>query len=520
MMDSTSATKSQLHGLLATSDEDQRKLDLLPFLVFLRIAKADSTVSVREVQTFLRLLERQVWCRSTYARLRFPETRRLYSKFWHEYGERGEEDYGLFRSCLVALRRHCPTDELDLAYQDLNQLARSVALADGGFAGIGAISRRERTALEILGALSRETLWSFSGEHRLPVEPSTVPVWNGGTIQARCVHIVHETHDVKTFRFSAEPARHFVYEPGQFITLEVVINGKKVRRSYTISSSPSRTGTMDVTVKRVPGGLVSNWLHDHLDIGSMLTLTGPSGTFTCTSAHKRKLLLISAGSGITPMLSMSRWFYDRGDDRDIVFLHSARTAYDIPCWQELSLIAGRHPSFQVIYTLTGEVHEDWEGLQGRLDRPMLTQVVPDFRDRTVYLCGPNPFMEAVKEVLEGSGFPMEHYHAESFGGRSPKPPAKVRAGDSANDERAKLTFLESGQCAPCSADDTILDIAEALGIDIPTSCRSGACGSCKVLVKKGTVDMENDEGLSDGDREQGYVLSCVGRPMGQVSIVA
>ncbi|MEL7224644.1 MAG: FHA domain-containing protein, partial [Cyanobacteria bacterium J06576_12] len=172
--------------------------------------------------------------------------------------------------------------------------------------------------------------------------------WNGGTITARCVQINAETHDVKTFRFVAEPSILFDFKPGQFVTLTLPIThpqtGRSVTRSYSISSSPSRPHTLDITVKRVgpanddlPPGLVSNWLHDHLEVGMTLPMQGPYGDFNCVDHPAQKLLLISAGSGITPMMSMSQWLSDRATDTDITFIHTARTAQDIIFRQRLAL---------------------------------------------------------------------------------------------------------------------------------------------------------------------------------------
>jgi ferredoxin-NADP reductase len=138
-----------------------------------------------------------------------------------------------------------------------------------------------------------------------------------------CCRVSAETHDVRTFVFSAEDGRAFSFEPGQFITVSVDINGETVSRCYTISSPPTRPYTLSITVKRTPGGVMSSWLHDNMKPGVVLHAFGPSGVFTPASAPAVKALYLSAGSGVTPLMSMTRAAFDLGLNRDIVFVHSA-----------------------------------------------------------------------------------------------------------------------------------------------------------------------------------------------------
>ena len=250
--------------------------------------------------------------------------------------------------------------------------------------------------------------------------------WAEGDLLVRCVRVVEETKDVKTFSFTANVATQFGFQPGQFVTLELDIEGKTVRRSYSLYSPPSRPQTLDITVKRVlppaanpeaPPGLVSNWLHDNIIVGSEVKLLGgPMGKFTCATNSSRKLLMISAGSGVTPMLSMTRWLYDTVSDRDVIFAYSVCSPQDIIMRQELELMAARQPNFRLAITATRpEPWQPWFGFTGRLTGSMLQQIAPDLLERTVYVCGPAPFMAAVKTLLAGLGLPMENYHQESFG---------------------------------------------------------------------------------------------------------
>ena len=287
---------------------------------------------------------------------------------------------------------------------------------------------------------------SISPHQYMPVamaEPTKLERWTTGDLTVRCVRVIDEIVDVKTFCFVASPPLLFTYKPGQFVTLDLEINGEQVLPSYSISSTPSRPHTLEITVKRVPlppadgaevsQGLVSNWLHENVIVGSEIKLSGALGKFTCFANPCQKLLLISAGSGIAPMMSMSRWLVDTASECDIIFFHSARSPSDIIFRQELELISARHPNFNLAITTTRkELGQSWLGLTGRLTATMLQSVAPDFRERTVYVCGPNTFMESVQELLEGLSFPMQNYYEESFGPprkkeKQPKPAAAPSA---------------------------------------------------------------------------------------------
>ena len=396
------------------------------------------------------------------------------------------------------------------------------------------------------------------------VPPDQISRWIKGDLTVHCVGVINETHDVKTFRFAAATPMLFTYKPGQFVTLNLEINGKPVKRSYSISSTPSRPHTLEITVKRVPPpldapdvllGLVSNWLHDNIRVGSKIKLSGPLGKFTCFDNPDQKLLLISAGSGITPMMSMSRWMFDTAADCDIVFFHCARITRDIIFRQELELMSSRQPKFRLaIATTRSEPGQTWWGFTGRLTEHMLHVIAPDFRQRTVYVCGPNAFMQGVKTMLQGLGFPMQNYYEESFGGlkkekqglspaptppapspiaaappakpvaqvtpATPKPVVSISAPPPASTS-SWVVFAKSGKEVACDGQDSILDLAELEDVEIDSNCRTGVCGTCKRRKLEGEVNYEGDpDALDDSEQEEGYILTCIARPVGRVVIDA
>jgi glycine betaine catabolism B len=409
------------------------------------------------------------------------------------------------------------------------------------------------------------------------IDPQDFTRWQKGDLQVRCAEIIDETHDVKTFRFVAEPGLLFSYKPGQFVTLELEIGGEEVLRSYSISSTPSRPHSLEITVKRVPAsskdvpaGLVSNWLHDNLKVGSEIRLSGPMGKFSCFQYPSQKLLFISAGSGITPMMGMSRWLCDTTADCDVVFLHSARTPTDIIYQQELMLLSARHKKFHPLVTVTQDSAGcNWLGLKGRVTASMLQLSVPDFLQRVIFVCGPEAFMSGIKQTLESLNFPMDNFHKESFG--SPKAASKVAkptipapaapeapavvglrgllnrevapevlppisvnsppaiAADAAPIEdpletvgQITVVFAKSGQNVACDGEESVLEVAESQGIKIRSSCRSGNCGTCKKRKVEGKVRMVDfdPEALEESEQEEGFILTCIAFPQNRVVIDA
>ncbi len=243
-----------------------------------------------------------------------------------------------------------------------------------------------------------------------------------------CCAIRVETADVKTFVFRCPDFVALAFEPGQFITLSLTIDGQRLSRCYTLSSTPTRPFSLAITVKCVPGGPVSNWLHDHLEVGSRLQASGPAGIFTPVGHPVRRLLYLSAGSGVTPLMAMTRAAFDLGSDPDIAFVHSARTPRDIIFRDELAHLQATQPGLRVFAICEAPGAEaDWQGALGRLDLPLLERLVPDFREREVFICGPQGYMDAVQRTLQEGGFDLAHFHQESFTIGSPAAPRRNRA---------------------------------------------------------------------------------------------
>lgn len=345
------------------------------------------------------------------------------------------------------------------------------------------------------------------------------PLWDADEDEVLvCCQRRQETDDVVSFVFRARRPVLFRFVPGQFITLEVEIDGEAVNRCYTISSPPTRPDTLSITVKRVPGGKVSNWLHDHFQPGMSLRVMGPAGEF-CADLHPAaKYLFLSGGSGITPLMSMSRSTHDRGEDKDIVFVHSARTPRDIIFRHELGLLAAAWPGFRSAFVCERRGDEaDWAAPTGYLDLPLLARIAPDFAEREIFCCGPAPYMAAVRALLAEAGFDLRHYHEESFNfaaAGEAEAGAEVPAAEGAGEagEGYAVEFARSGVTVRCAPGQNLLDAARAAGLRMPSSCAKGVCGTCKSRLLSGEVDMKHGGGIRQREIDQGLILPCCSTP--------
>ena len=272
---------------------------------------------------------------------------------------------------------------------------------------------------------------------------------------------------------------------------------------------------------------MSNWLHDNLKEGDEVPVHGPVGLFNAIDFPSEKVLYLSGGVGITPVMSMARWFYDTNANVDMVFVHSARSPKDIIYQRELEHMAARISNFRlhVICEKHG-LGESWAGYRGYLNKPMLEMIAPDYLEREIFCCGPTPYMAAVKRLLEVSGYDMRRYHEEAFGPTPPEIRAEVKelaaeAADAPEVPVAELNqveFVSTGKSIRVAPGETVHAAAAKLGLHIPKACGMGICGTCKVMKTAGEVEMEHNGGITDEDVAEGYILSCCSVPKGDVAI--
>ncbi len=339
--------------------------------------------------------------------------------------------------------------------------------------------------------------------------------WSG---QLKVGSIFSETPNVKTFRFVSpdESPLPFAYLPGQFLTLSLKPDDKVVKRSYTISSSPTQRYYCEITVKREEHGLVSKYLCDHLTEGGTLDISAPGGRLTFTGKEADSIVLLAGGVGITPMMSVIRYLTDIGWPKDIYLFYSCRHPEEFIFREELEYLQARHPKLHVLVTMTKAKKEEWPGPRERLNKTLLSEFIPDISSKRVHICGSVPMTAAAKSILSELGLPKEQVKSESFGGQKKKgtqaqteerqEPTEVT--QAPKEGVPQVTFQKSKKSVDLPHDKCILEVAEENGVDIDYTCREGTCGDCIVKILSGEVNMECEDGLDPEEKAQGFALAC------------
>jgi ferredoxin-NADP reductase len=359
--------------------------------------------------------------------------------------------------------------------------------------------------------------------------------WTGAL---RVADIFYETPNVKTFRLRelAGGSIPFTFVPGQFLTFAAELDGKRIRRSYTIASAPTQRDYVELTVKREDQGAESRYLHDNVAIGDHLEVSGPAGVFTFTGTEANSIVLISGGVGITPMMCITRYLTDRAFPGDIFFLYGASSPQNVIFREELEYLRKRHANLHVATTVDHADETPWTGAVGHISKEFIAQNVPEIARRRVHVCGPPAMMEAVKSALAELGVPKHKTKSEAFGQALGAVPAPAAAGAPTSDTAAPATsavspsaapsaqaevqFSKSGKTGPLAPDKCVLEAAEAIGVAIDFSCRVGTCGICAVPLLKGAVTMEVEEGLPPADKARGIILACQAKSVANLVVDA
>jgi ferredoxin-NADP reductase len=294
------------------------------------------------------------------------------------------------------------------------------------------------------------------------------PTWSLGRIKARVLAVIAETPDTTTFVL--RPNRNWPgFRAGQHVGVEVEIDGIRHQRRYSLSSAPRRARSIAITVKRQPGGTVSNWLHDHLHVGDTLALEPPAGGFVLPDPLPQHLLMLSAGSGITPVMAMLRALVQTTTPVDVAFVHVVRRPADAIFATELRHLAATDP--RVTLHLTSPK-------RGRFDPAALARLVPDYAERPTLLCGPATFMTTLQAHYDAQGLGA-HLFLESFGAPLPAPGAAAAV---------EIRCARSERLFTADGATPLLVAAERAGLQPRYGCRMGICHTCSCVKRDGTVE--------------------------------
>ncbi|WP_328607114.1 FAD-binding oxidoreductase [Amycolatopsis sp. NBC_00345] len=327
--------------------------------------------------------------------------------------------------------------------------------------------------------------------------------------EVRIAEVRRETPSAVTLVLEdAEHPGSFDFRPGQFFTLVTDIDGQPVRRAYSASSVPG-AARLEVTVKQVEGGRFSTHVHRNLRAGDRLSVRGPSGAFHADPAAAHEVVLVAAGSGVTPMMSMIRTLLATSGTHRIALLYTNRSEEEVIFADEL-LRLGKENSARlaVTHVLTQE--------RGRLDaagaRSWLTELRPS-EDARYYLCGPEALMDTVKGVLTEHGVPDDRVHHERYTSG-----ADTTAATTAPQEMVVEDGTHEVGSVVVEPGQTLLDAGLAAGLPMPYSCTVGNCGDCMVKLRSGEVAMSGPNCLTPSQKADGYVLACVGCPLSKVTL--
>ncbi len=323
--------------------------------------------------------------------------------------------------------------------------------------------------------------------------------------------VVQETDDTRSFVLEVpdDLRDDFAYRPGQFCTFRVRpgdqgADESELARCYSMSSAPETDADLTVTVKRVPGGAVSNWFNDHVREGDVLEVTRPSGTF-CPRDLARPVVGFCGGSGVTPVLSIAKSVL-ASSPRPVHLLYANRDHGSVIFDDVLRSLQTQHPD-----TLHLRHHLDADG--GFLDRDAIAEFVEsvgEHLDADFYICGPGPFMDLVEGTLLGLGVAPDAIFIERF---VTTPPAAMDVGDlAAVPEHLVLILKGKRNEIAYRAGDTVLETARRANLAAPYSCEAGSCATCMALVREGSVTMRTNDALDDDEVAEGWVLTCQSVP--------
>lgn len=323
--------------------------------------------------------------------------------------------------------------------------------------------------------------------------------------------VVEETADARSYVLDVPEELHdvFAYRAGQFCTFRADVDGTEARRCYSMSSAPETDADLTVTVKRVPGGLVSNWFHDRVQPGDTIEVAKPAGTF-CAREGERPVVAFCGGSGITPVISIAKSVLAT-TDRCVRILYANRDRTSVIFRDQLASLAER-------YGERLEVRHHFDADGGFLTVAAVAAFARPTLDADFYVCGPAPFMDLVEGTLVGAGVDLSDIASEQFTAETnPAVAAPAPAGPAP--ETVTLILGGRDHTVAYRAGDTILETARRAGLQAPYSCEAGNCATCMALLREGSATMRANNALRADEVDDGWILTCQAIPSGGTVVV-
>lgn len=323
--------------------------------------------------------------------------------------------------------------------------------------------------------------------------------------------------NAKVIRFVSENGYLPPFEAGQYINIFTEIDGVRTSRPYSISSSPKQRAYYEITVARIKDGFVSDFLLDDIKVGDRFEANGPAGVFRFQPVfHSKKSLFLAGGSGVTPFLSMTREIVDAALDRDVVMLYGCRSSGGALYDEELRAYSEKYPNFKY-HLVISEKDDSWNGETGFIDRNLIKRLVPDYAERTCYICGPQVMNDFCKTELQELGLPEKQIRREMFGTRrdiqnEPGWPENLTGDEVFNVKIGERIIL-------AKSGESLLTALERSEVRMNVCCRSGECSLCRVKLVDGKVFLAKGTLQRYADEKYGYIHSCKAYPISDLEII-
>lgn len=330
-------------------------------------------------------------------------------------------------------------------------------------------------------------------------------------------NVIETGKNAKIIRLSSKDGYLPPFEAGQYVNIFTTIDGVRTSRPYSISSSPRQRGYYEITVAGIPDGFVSTYLIDNAKIGDTFTANGPAGVFRYQPVfHSKKALFLAGGSGVTPFMSMTREIVEANLDRDIVMLYGCRNPQVALFHDELSAYAQKYPNFKYHLIVSDDTVE-WTGEKGFMNGELIARLVPDFMERTSYICGPQVMNDFCKKELENMGVPEKKIRREMFGTRRDIQNEPGWPSELSGNEIFKIKVGD--KIIPAKSSESILVALERSGVRVNVCCRSGECSLCRVKLVSGNVFLAKGMLRRYADEKYGYIHSCKAYPISDIEIM-